>query len=114
MGDGHALETTGLVDGFDYNSIKETVFCESCTEGKHHRSQFPIDGGKRSEEPLGLVHTDVCGKINAQSLSGARYFLTFIDDKTRYVWMYILKHKSEVLNHFLEWKALVENQQVGS
>ena len=35
--------------------------------------------------------TKVCGKMNAESLSGAEYFLTFIDDKTRYVWMYVLK-----------------------
>jgi len=54
------------------------------------------------------VHSDVCGKINAQSLSGAQYFLMFIDDKTHYAWVYILKHKSEVFNQFLEWKTLVE------
>ena len=53
---------------------KEIGFCESCAEGKHHRSQFPTGGGRRSEEPLGLVHSDVCGKMNAKSLSGAEYF----------------------------------------
>jgi len=35
-----------LVDGFDYNSAKESVFCELCAEGKQHRSQFPSNGGK--------------------------------------------------------------------
>ena len=43
-----------------------------------------------------------------QSLIGAEYFLTFIDEKTRYVWVYVLKHKSETFEKFLEWKALVE------
>lgn len=74
-----------LVDGFDYDESKEIRLCEPCVEGKHRQSPFPTGGGKRSEEPLGLVHSDVCGKMSAQSLSGAEYFLTFIDDKTRYV-----------------------------
>jgi len=47
--------------------------------------------------------------MNAKSIGGAEYFLTFIDDKTRYVWVYPLKHKSQVFDRFREWKALVEN-----
>ena len=97
------------MNGLNFNVSKEISFCESCTEGKHHRSQFPTSGAKRSEEVLGLVHTDVCGKINVKSLSGGEYFLTFIDDKTRYVWVYILKRKDQVFEKFREWKALVEN-----
>ena len=94
-----------LVNGYDYDVSKEIGFCEKCAEGKHHRSQFPTGGGKRSEKPLDLVHSDVCGKMNAKSLSGAEYFLTFIDDYTRYVWVYVLKRKDQVFEVFLEWKA---------
>ena len=46
--------------------------------------------------------------MSTESLSGAEYFLTFIDDKTRYVWVYVLKRKDQVFERFLEWKALVE------
>ena len=91
-----------------FDMTKEINFCESCVEGKHHRRHFPTIGGKRSVEPLGLVHSDVCGKISTESLSGAEYFLTFIDDTTRYVWVYVLKRKDQVFERFLEWKALVE------
>ena len=97
-----------LVDGFDYNLLRIGFFCEPCLKGKHQRRNFPTDGGKRSGDLLGLVHSDVCGKMNAKSLSGGEYFLTFIDDKSRYVWVYILKHKDDVFPCFLEWKALVE------
>ena len=65
-------------------------------------------GAKRSDSVLGLVHSDVCGKMSTQSLSGSEYFLTFIDDKTRYTWVYILKRKGQVFEQFLEWKALAE------
>ena len=46
--------------------------------------------------------------MNTESLSEAEYFLTFIDDKTRYTWVYVLKRKDQVFERFLEWKALVE------
>ena len=97
-----------LVYGFHFDMTKEINFCESCVEGKHHRRHFPIIGRKRSVEPLCLVHSDVCGKISTESLSGAEYFLTFIDDTTRYVWVYVLKLKDQVFERFLELKALVE------
>ena len=55
-----------------------------------------------------MVHTDVCGKLDTKSLGGAQYLVTFIDDATRYVWVYFLKRKNEMLSRFLEWKTLVE------
>ena len=63
---------------------------------------------KRADHPLELIHRDVCGKIGTQLLGGGEYFVMFVDDHTRHVWVYILKHKSEVLQRFQEWKALVE------
>ena len=83
--------------------------CEPCDEGKHHHSKFPTACGKRGKEILDLVHSDVYGKMSTGSLSGCEYFLTITDDKTRYTWIYVLKHKDEVFARFLEWKALVEN-----
>lgn len=72
---------------------QKTDFCDSCAEGRHHRSKFKISDRKRAVEPLGLVHSDVYGKIIVKSLSGAEYFLTFIDENTHYVWRYVLKRK---------------------
>ena len=43
-------------------------------------------------------------------MRGARYFLTFIDDYLRKIWVYVLKAKNEVLARFEEWKTLVERQ----
>lgn len=50
--------------------------------------------------------------MEKDSISGKRYFLTFIDDKTRKIFIYFLKTKSEweVTKMFNEFKALVENQ----
>ena len=97
----------GLVNGFDCDGSKVIGFCEPCTTGKLHRSPF-LAGSTRAEEPLQLVHTDLCGKMNSKSLGDAEYFLTFIDDYSRYIWVYFLKSKDEVFSRFLEWKAIVE------
>lgn len=81
-----------LVDSFDYDVLKEINFCELCTERKRHQQKFPVNRETTTENPLDLVHNDVCGKINIQSLSGAKYFLIFINEKTRYIWVYVLKN----------------------
>ena len=102
------LTRNEMVDNFDYSPSNAPEFCEACVGGKHHRSPFQTCTGIQSKEPLDLVHSDVCGKLNTKSLGGAEYFLTFVDDKTRYVWVYPLKYKDEVFDGFLEWKALIE------
>ena len=102
------LKKDGLVRGFDYNTSKSIDFCEPCVGGKIHRNPFPKSNHERAAEPLELVHSDVCGKMGSPSLSQAEYFVTFIDDKMHYVWIYVMRHKHEVFQKFLEWKSLVE------
>ena len=104
------LVSGNMVIGLDCKPTGEYGVCKSCVEGKLHCRKFPKDGGSRSEAVLGLVHSDVCGKISTKSLSGREYFVTFIDDKTRYTWVYALKTKAQVFDCFLEWKAMAENQ----
>jgi hypothetical protein len=82
--------------------------CEPCLEGRQHRSPFPVGTG-RAAAPLDLVHSDVCGKVGSTSLSGSKYFVTFIDSYSHYTWVYVLKRKDQVFESFLQWKALVEN-----
>ena len=40
--------------------------------------------GTRAKEPLQLVHSDVCGPVSVQARGGYEYFVTFIDDYSRY------------------------------
>ena len=102
------LAKNNLVSGLDYDWKHEPGLCESCVKGKSHRLPFRYSAGKRAKHPLELIHSDVCGKIGTRSLGGGEYFVTLVDDHTRHVWVYILKHKDEVLQRFREWKALVE------
>ena len=77
------LANDQLVNSLSCSDVSDEMdLCESYVQGKIHRSSFPTTGGRRAQAPLELIHSDVCGKINAKSLSGAEYFLTFVDDKT--------------------------------
>ena len=96
-----------FADGFDFDASQKLKFCETCPLGKQHRTKFP-SSSTRADEPFDLVHSDLCGKVNVKSESGAEYFLSFIDDKTRYVWSYALSRKDQVFEKFREWKTLIE------
>ena len=58
---------------------------------------------------LEYVHSDLWGPTRTQSLNDVRYFLTFIDDFSRKVWVFILKSKNETFEKFKQRKVMVEN-----
>jgi transposase InsO family protein len=39
------------------------------------------------------------------------YYASFIDDHTRKVWVYFMKHKGEMIHYFLNFKAMVEKEK---
>ena len=90
-----------LVDHLDYSTSGEIGVCEACIGGKQCKSTFEQCKTVTSM-PLELVHSDVCGKMGQKSLGGAEYFLTLLDDKTHYTWVYPLKTKDEVFQRFKE------------
>ena len=57
-----------------------------------------------------LLYIDVWGPRKNISLGGKMWFVTFINDYSRRVRMYPMRHKNEVLRIFMEWKKMVENQ----
>ena len=48
--------------------------------------------------------------MQTQSIGGSFYFLTFIDDFSRKIWVYFLKNKSNTFSRFKEFKALTKKQ----
>ena len=60
---------------------------------KQHRLPFGTSEIS-SEKPFDLIHYDR-GCYKHSSLSGAHYFLTIVDDYTRFTWIFLMKHKDE-------------------
>ena len=74
-----------------------------------HKFPFPKHV-MSSTFPLQLVHNDVWGPALVTSVLGYRFYVIFVDDFTRFTWLFLLKHKFEVFTVFLHFKALVKNQ----
>lgn len=68
--------------------------CENCIMGKMHRLPFP-KSESRSKRAGELVHMDLCGPMQENSLGGARYFLQLKDDYSHWRTIYFIKQKSE-------------------
>jgi hypothetical protein len=86
----------------------ESDICEGCILGKQKKVSFVKIGRTPKLEKLDLVHTDLWGPSPVASLGGSRYYITFIDDSSRKVWVYFLKLKSDVFEVFKKWKVMVE------
>ena len=84
--------------------------CEHCLAGKQNRASFKSYPTSRKTKLLELVHSDLCGPMKTKTLGGALYFVTFIDDCSRKLWVYVLKTKDQVLGVFKKFQALVERE----
>ena len=103
------LAEGNLVTGMKFMKGEIDQECEACTKAKMHRIPVPKQSSNKTTQPLELIHSDVCGPMNIDSIGGSKYILTFTDDYTRYVTVYFLKNKSEVYEKFQEYVNMVEN-----
>ncbi|KAD6795333.1 hypothetical protein E3N88_06229 [Mikania micrantha] len=100
------LQTDGIVEPTGSETFDT---CESCLSGKMTKAPF-LGVGEKATELLGFIHTDVCGPFKTMTRTGKRYFITFIDDFSRYGYVYLISHKHEAFEVFKTFQKEVENQ----
>lgn len=79
--------------------------CKSCVFGKQERVSFLIGGRELKHDRLELVHTNVYKPATVSSFRGSYYYITFIDDSTKKLWVYYMQNKSKVYNVFKKYKS---------
>jgi transposase InsO family protein len=84
---------------FPYISVDHKGICDVCHLARHKKIPFPHS-----------FHIDIWGPIATQSIHGYSYFLTIIDDYSRYTWLCLLKHKSETRSKLVSSIKLIEIQ----
>lgn len=89
--------------------MNEKAFCDSCQLGKSHLLPFNLSKS-HATSPLEIIHTEIWRPAPLSSPSGFRYYVVFIDEFSRYTWLYPLRQKSDLLQTFNQFKTLVENQ----
>ncbi|PLW38664.1 hypothetical protein PCANC_16015 [Puccinia coronata f. sp. avenae] len=83
--------------------------CDACMKGKI--SRLPFQGHfDRTSQPLETVHADLVGPISPSTNSGARYFLTLVDQHTGYISITLLKKKSDATSAILDFQLFFEQQ----
>ena len=89
--------------------VGKLEFCEGCVLGKTHKLSFPT-AQHTTKGILEYVHSDLWGSPSTPgSLGGCKYFISFIDDFSKKVWVYFLHTKDEAFSKFKEWKEAVES-----
>ena len=83
--------------------------CKGCAVDKYSKTKFSSNDS-RSKGISDLVHSNICGTMLVSSLAGYNYYVTFIDDFSKRMWIYFMKTKDEIFSQFREFKALMENQ----
>lgn len=92
----------------DTSQISQLYDCKVCARAKMSSLPFSKSSGP-CDEKLKIVYSDVVGPIHTEAIGGAKYFVTFIDDSTRWCEVFLLKRKNEVFEKFIEYKSFVEN-----
>ena len=105
----HQLGSDGMVLGLPTTTIPEKI-CETCFTGKQTRKSFTAELAMRANDLLGVVHSDICGPFEVNSHGGNRYFITFVDEFSRMLWLFLIKAKNEALGVFKRFKAEAERQ----
>jgi hypothetical protein len=81
--------------------------CDACACAKAHQLPYSVSTSRRALVPLELVFSDVWDPP-IDSFGRKKYYVSFIYDYNKFVWIYLLHHKFEVSKYFLEFYKLVE------
>ena len=87
----------------DFRSASNST-SESCLQGKMIRSLFVGEMAK-AKDLLEIIHSVVCGPFSEMARGGFIYFITFIDNLSRYGHLILMKQKGDSFTKFKEFKA---------
>lgn len=82
-------------------------FCSACQFGKSRIQYFP--SVETTTQPLELLHADLWGPAPILSSQGYQYYLSILDDFSRFTWIFPLTAKSKALQTFKDFKTMIEN-----
>lgn len=102
------LKHLSTIKAISFNKTTQSL-CEACQLGKTCKLPF-FSSDFRSNRVLERIHCDVWGPAPVVSAQGFRFYVVFIDNCSRFCWLYPLKLKSDVFSVFKSFQLHVENQ----
>jgi hypothetical protein len=105
------LSQKDLVKGIPKLNFSKDRVCEACQLGKQIKRSFKPINVVSTTKPLELIHMDLVGPIRTTSIGGKKYFLTMVDDYSRYTWVSFITHKNEAFNMFVKIVIRIQKEQ---
>ena len=87
------LERIGILSNLESAS---NLTCKACLQGKMTRSPF-VGQMARAKDMSEIIHSDVCGPFREMARGGFFYLITFIDDLSRYGYLFLMKKRVNLL-----------------
>ena len=98
----HSLISNGVLGQVDVSQNN----CQACQLAKFHA--LPLyNSDSIAKAPFDLIHSDIWGPSPNPTMGGSRYFVIFVDDFSRYTWIYLMKNRSELPQIYYSFAAMV-------
>jgi hypothetical protein len=92
-----------------HTSVQSDFHCKGYHLGKQIQLPY-FTSHSHSVEPFDLVHSDIWGPAPFVSKGGYKYYVIFIDDHSRYTWIYFMKHRSELISIYKTFARMIHTQ----
>jgi hypothetical protein len=109
----HAVKE-GLIEGIALDATSKPEFCDTCTKAKATCIPFPEEMQNRARVYGNLIHTDLWGPAQMESIAGHIYYMSFTDDFSHETKLDFLALKSEALSAFKRYEANLIHQHPGA
>jgi len=102
------LSLNQLVTGLpDYSFVKEYLYLV-CEKSKERRASFKSKQISSVSSTFQLLHMDLFGPVNVQSLAGNKYTLVIVNEFSRYTWVFFLRSKSDTHDEIISFVKKME------
>ncbi|GJY41246.1 retrovirus-related pol polyprotein from transposon TNT 1-94 [Tanacetum coccineum] len=102
------LSKKDIVTGLPKLKFIKDYICSSCELGKAKRKYFHTKTTSSSKRRLQLLHMDLSGPMQVDSINGKKYVLVIVDDYSRYIWTHFLRSKDETPDVLIDFLRLVQ------
>ncbi|KAI3735667.1 hypothetical protein L6452_15175 [Arctium lappa] len=104
----NSLSSKELVSGLPQHSYAKESLCSACEKGKQTKTSFKSKQVSSVTSPLQLLHMDLFGPVNIQSIAGKKYTLVIVDEFSRYTWVIFLRCKSDTPEELISFVKKME------
>ncbi|WP_222273469.1 hypothetical protein, partial [Modestobacter marinus] len=104
------LSRNNLVVGLPKANFSKDKICDACQFGKQIKTSFKTKAHISTSRPLELLHLDLFGPNDVESLGGKLYAFVIVDDYSRYTWVLFLAHKSDASGEFIKLCKRIEKE----